>query len=85
MASPVKCGCSCGIIKLLYVLYNCPSTTGVADNAQPRRDSALQDDLVIHECQHGTTNRMTGGGTARCFQSLEAGAVAEGIADVMSE
>ncbi|KAI9456861.1 Fungalysin metallopeptidase-domain-containing protein [Lactarius psammicola] len=50
----------------------------------PKRDSALEHDLVIHECQHGTTNRMTGGGTGRCFQTLESGAVAEGFADVIA-
>ncbi|KAH9051918.1 Fungalysin metallopeptidase-domain-containing protein [Lactarius vividus] len=51
----------------------------------PRRDPALEDDIVIHECQHGAINRMTGGATARCLQTLEAGAVAEGIADAMSD
>ncbi|KAI9434966.1 Fungalysin metallopeptidase-domain-containing protein [Lactarius indigo] len=51
----------------------------------PRRDSALQNDLVIHECQHGASNRMTGGGTARCFQTSESAGVAEGYADAMAE
>ncbi|KAH9016133.1 Fungalysin metallopeptidase-domain-containing protein [Lactarius pseudohatsudake] len=50
----------------------------------PRRDSALQNDIVIHECQHGATNRMTGGATARCFGTLESGAVAEGFADAIA-
>ncbi|KAH9053793.1 metalloprotease [Lactarius vividus] len=51
----------------------------------PRRDSALQNDLVIHECQHGASNRMTGGGTARCYQTSEAVGVAEGYADAMAD
>ncbi|KAI9439559.1 Fungalysin metallopeptidase-domain-containing protein [Lactarius indigo] len=51
----------------------------------PRQDSALQNDILVHECQHGATNRMTGGGTGRCFQTLESGAVAEGYADGMSD
>ncbi|KAH9020570.1 Fungalysin metallopeptidase-domain-containing protein [Lactarius pseudohatsudake] len=51
----------------------------------PRRDSALQNDLVIHECQHGASNRMTGGGTARCFQTSESAGVAEGYADAMAD
>ncbi|KAH9053788.1 Fungalysin metallopeptidase-domain-containing protein [Lactarius vividus] len=54
------------------------------DYTNPRRDPALEDDIVIHECQHGATNRMTGGATARCFQTLEAGAVAEGFADAIA-
>ncbi|KAH9174152.1 Fungalysin metallopeptidase-domain-containing protein [Lactarius sanguifluus] len=54
-------------------------------NVSPRRDSALQNDLVIHECQHGASNRMTGGGTARCYQTTEAAGVAEGYADAMAD
>ena len=33
--------------------------------SNPRRDSALANDIVVHEYTHGITNRMTGGGTAR--------------------
>ncbi|KAH9053791.1 Fungalysin metallopeptidase-domain-containing protein [Lactarius vividus] len=51
----------------------------------PRRDSALQNEIIIHECQHGATNRMTGGGTARCFQSIEAAAVSEGYSDAIAD
>ncbi|KAH8983996.1 Fungalysin metallopeptidase-domain-containing protein [Lactarius hatsudake] len=49
------------------------------------RDSALQNEIIIHESQHGASNRMTGGGTARCFQTLEAGAVAEGYSDAVAD
>ncbi|KAH9173735.1 Fungalysin metallopeptidase-domain-containing protein [Lactarius sanguifluus] len=51
----------------------------------PRRDSALQNDIIIHECQHGASNRMTGGGTGRCFQTVEAAAVSEGYSDAMAD
>ena len=54
-------------------------------NAQPKRDSALQNDLLIHECQHGASNRMTGGGTGACFQTAEANGLDEGYADAMAE
>ncbi|KAH8978808.1 Fungalysin metallopeptidase-domain-containing protein [Lactarius hatsudake] len=49
------------------------------------RDGALQNEIIIHECQHGASNRMTGGGTARCFQTLEAAAVAEGYSDAVAD
>ncbi|KAH8983999.1 Fungalysin metallopeptidase-domain-containing protein [Lactarius hatsudake] len=62
--------------KMRLCLYNYTS---------PRRDSAFQNDVVIHECQHGATNRMTGGATARCFGTLESGAVAEAFADAVSD
>ncbi|KAF9004975.1 hypothetical protein BDZ89DRAFT_1145365 [Hymenopellis radicata] len=39
----------------------------------PNRDGALQNDIVIHEFTHGVSNRMTGGGTGACLQTLEAG------------
>ncbi|KAI9439560.1 Fungalysin metallopeptidase-domain-containing protein [Lactarius indigo] len=55
------------------------------NTVNPRGDPALHNDVILHECQHGATNRMTGGATARCFQTLEAGAVAEGFADAMSD
>ncbi|KAI9456865.1 Fungalysin metallopeptidase-domain-containing protein [Lactarius psammicola] len=62
--------------KMRLFLYN---------NLFPRRDSSLRNDIIIHECQHGATHRMTGGGTARCFQTLEAAAIAEGYADAMAD
>lgn len=41
-------------------------------------------DLVL-QITHGITNRMTGGGTASCLQTLEAGALGEGWSDAMAE
>jgi len=34
---------------------------------------------------HGVTNRMTGGGTGRCLQTLEAGGMGEGWSDTMAK
>ncbi len=44
----------------------------------PNRDGALQNDIIVHEFTHGITNRLTGGGTGRCLQTLEAGGMGEG-------
>ncbi|KAJ7089038.1 Fungalysin metallopeptidase-domain-containing protein [Mycena crocata] len=52
---------------------------------KPSRDGALENDVVVHENMHGITNRMTGGGTATCLQSLEAGGLGEGWSDAMAE
>ncbi|KAH7101038.1 Fungalysin metallopeptidase-domain-containing protein [Auriculariales sp. MPI-PUGE-AT-0066] len=51
----------------------------------PNRDGSLQNDIVIHEATHGTTNRMTGGGTGRCLQTSEAGGMGEGWSDAFSD
>ncbi|KAF5351227.1 hypothetical protein D9756_008169 [Leucocoprinus leucothites] len=48
------------------------------------RDSAFANDVLIHEFTHGVTGRMTGGGSARCLQSLEAGGMGEGWSDMMA-
>jgi hypothetical protein len=45
---------------------------------QPERDGALENDIVVHENTHGVTNRLVGGGTARCLQNTEAGGMGEG-------
>lgn len=52
---------------------------------QPRRDGAMENDIVVHEMTHGITNRMTGGGTGRCLQSIEAAGMGEGWSDAMAE
>ncbi|KAG6899570.1 hypothetical protein C0993_009149 [Termitomyces sp. T159_Od127] len=51
----------------------------------PRRDGAMENDIVVHELTHGVTNRMTGGGTGRCLQTLEAGGMGEGWSDAMAK
>ncbi|KAH8801246.1 metalloprotease [Flagelloscypha sp. PMI_526] len=56
----------------------------IFDITNPTRDGALQNDVVIHEMTHGVTNRMTGGGTADCLQTVEAGGMGEGWSDAMA-
>ena len=41
--------------------------------------------MRIMKTTHGITNRMTGGGTASCLQTLEAGGLGEGWSDAMAE
>jgi extracellular elastinolytic metalloproteinase len=55
------------------------------DSTNPRRDGAMENDIVVHEMTHGITNRMTGGGTGRCLQTTEAGGLGEGWSDAMAE
>jgi extracellular elastinolytic metalloproteinase len=55
------------------------------DFTNPRRDGALENDIIVHENTHGITNRMTGGGTGRCLQTTEAGGMGEGWSDAMAE
>ncbi|KAJ7252047.1 Fungalysin metallopeptidase-domain-containing protein [Mycena rebaudengoi] len=55
------------------------------DLTNPQRDGALENDIVVHENTHGITNRMTGGGTARCLQTTEAGGMGEGWSDAMAD
>ncbi|KAF5380129.1 hypothetical protein D9615_006235 [Tricholomella constricta] len=55
------------------------------DYTSPQRDGALENDIVTHENTHGLTNRMTGGGTGACLQTLEAGGLGEGWSDAMAE
>ncbi|OJT09257.1 Extracellular metalloproteinase mep, partial [Trametes pubescens] len=55
------------------------------DFTNPRRDGALENDIVVHENTHGITNRLTGGGTAACLQTTEARGLGEGWSDAMAE
>ncbi|CAA7257401.1 unnamed protein product [Cyclocybe aegerita] len=41
------------------------------DLTTPNRDGSLENDIIAHEMTHGLTNRMTGGGTSRCLQTIE--------------
>ncbi|KAG9098595.1 hypothetical protein FRC06_006177 [Ceratobasidium sp. 370] len=51
----------------------------------PNRDGALENDIVVHEYTHGLTNRLTGGGTGRCLQTIEAGGMGEGWSDALAD
>ncbi|KAI0045234.1 hypothetical protein FA95DRAFT_1495706 [Auriscalpium vulgare] len=55
------------------------------DITSPGRDGALSNDIVTHENTHGITNRLTGGGTARCLQTTEAGGLGEGWSDAFAD
>ncbi|KAK0466637.1 Fungalysin metallopeptidase-domain-containing protein [Armillaria novae-zelandiae] len=54
-------------------------------NSVPDRDGDLQNDIIVHEMTHGITNRLTGGGTARCLQTVESAGLGEGWSDTMAE
>ncbi|KAM5541103.1 hypothetical protein V8D89_005236 [Ganoderma adspersum] len=55
------------------------------DYSDPRRDSSLANDIIVHEYTHGITNRMTGGGTASCLQTWESLGLGEGWSDALAE
>ncbi|KIM35854.1 hypothetical protein M413DRAFT_449584 [Hebeloma cylindrosporum] len=54
------------------------------DITSPNRDGTMENDVMIHEMTHGITNRLTGGGTGRCLQTLESGGLGEGWGDAMA-
>lgn len=49
------------------------------------KDSSMDNSVVIHEITHGISNRMTGGGSARCLQAREASGMGEGWSDMMAK
>ncbi|CAE6515981.1 unnamed protein product [Rhizoctonia solani] len=55
------------------------------DKTSPKRDGALENDIVVHEFTHGVSNRLTGGGSGQCLQSIEAGGMGEGWSDAMAD
>lgn len=55
------------------------------DHSKPERDSAIENDIVAHEATHGTSNRLVGGGTARCLQEMESKGLGEGWSDAFAE
>ncbi|KAG7097947.1 hypothetical protein E1B28_005258 [Marasmius oreades] len=55
------------------------------DLTAPKRDGSLENDIPLHEMTHGLTNRMTGGGTARCLQTVESGGMGEGWSDALAD
>ena len=52
---------------------------------QPHRDGSLENDIIIHELTHGTSNRMTGGGGANCLQGYDGAGMGEGWSDALAE
>ncbi|KAF9264394.1 hypothetical protein L218DRAFT_900655 [Marasmius fiardii PR-910] len=51
----------------------------------PNQDGAMENAIPTHELTHGVTNRMTGGGTGACLQSLQAGGMGEGWSDMVAD
>ncbi|KAG7094663.1 hypothetical protein E1B28_005485 [Marasmius oreades] len=60
-------------------------TTYIFTYTNPNRDSVLSNDIVIHELTHGLSNRLTGGGTAACLQTLESRGLGEGWSDAVAD
>ena len=56
----------------------CEVMLTVDSGTDPERDSSMEVGVVLHEMAHGLTNRMVGGGTAKCLQSTEARGLGEG-------
>jgi extracellular elastinolytic metalloproteinase len=54
-------------------------------NGNPLHDGAFENDLVIHENGHGVSQRMTGGGTTRCLQTIESAGLGEGWSDALAD
>ncbi|KAH6918167.1 metalloprotease [Coprinopsis sp. MPI-PUGE-AT-0042] len=50
----------------------------------PNRDGSLSNDILMHELAHGISNRLTGGGTSACLQTLESRALGEGWSDAIA-
>ena len=57
--------CFYGIIPTCVPLY----TFFPHNVLQPGWDGALENSIIVYENTHGTTNRMTRGGTGRCLQT----------------
>ncbi|ESK94191.1 putative extracellular elastinolytic metalloproteinase precursor [Moniliophthora roreri MCA 2997] len=55
------------------------------DLTNPRQDGAMENAIPVHELTHGLTNRMTGGGTGRCLQTVESGGLGEGWSDAVAD
>ncbi|KAK7034071.1 hypothetical protein VNI00_012502 [Paramarasmius palmivorus] len=55
------------------------------DLTNPRQDGAMENSIPVHELTHGLTNRMTGGGTGRCLQTVESGGLGEGWSDAVAD
>ena len=55
------------------------------DKTYPLRDSALENDIAIHEYQHGISNRLTGGASnADCLEEDISAGLDEGWSDAVA-
>ncbi|TQV90773.1 extracellular elastinolytic metalloproteinase precursor [Cordyceps javanica] len=58
---------------------------GVWNSSSPKRDSAFDTSVVLHEFTHGVSMRMTGGpANTGCLSGVEAGGMGEGWSDFMA-
>ncbi|KAJ3246095.1 ammonium transporter [Chytriomyces hyalinus] len=55
------------------------------NSANPNRDGAYENDIIIHEMAHGLSNRLTGGpANSNCLNNLQAGGMGEGWGDMLA-
>ncbi|KAK5672985.1 hypothetical protein QVD99_000462 [Batrachochytrium dendrobatidis] len=55
------------------------------NKSRPRRDSGLDNGIVLHELTHGLSTRLTGGpSNSNCLQFTEAGGMGEGWSDIVA-
>ena len=55
------------------------------DETYPKRDAALDNSVLIHEYQHGVSNRLTGGSAAAdCLGGKISGGLDEGWSDAVA-
>ena len=45
----------------------------------------MDNSVVVHELGHGVSNRLVGGGTARCLTSIVNRGLGEGWSDMLAE
>ncbi|CAE6480313.1 unnamed protein product [Rhizoctonia solani] len=69
----------------VYISVQDSEKTNYTFGATPFRDGALEHDIAIHEYTHGLTNRLTGGGTARCLTTDESRGLGEGWSDALAD
>lgn len=53
-------------------------------NTLPNCDCALKNAILVHELTHTISNRLTGGGTATCLQTTEAGSAGKAWPNAMA-
>ncbi|KAI9179760.1 hypothetical protein H9P43_005090 [Blastocladiella emersonii ATCC 22665] len=65
--------------------YSPRLVAGIFASTTPRRDTALDVPVLVHEYTHGIASRLTGGpSNANCLGTLESGGLNEGWADTLA-
>ena len=44
----------------------------------------MENNIIVHKTTHGITSRMTGSGSGRCLQTVEAGEMGESWSDAIA-